>query len=123
MFGCVFCQRGFVFAKCIEIDASWEGLARRDIEGVLQRPAREDEIEQWGARTKRMTRDLVPGRRYVYLDGSYLRADSGFISFDGWHAKHDLSYVPQVAALRDPGVLDRVLHNVDYWRTNAIRGK
>jgi hypothetical protein len=60
------------------------------------------------------------GKRYVCLDGAIILADAERIEFSGWHSRHTLPYVPQVAALKDNRVVRNVLSNAEYWQASAL---
>jgi hypothetical protein len=60
------------------------------------------------------------GQQYVCLDGLMIPTNASRVSFEGWYARHDFDYVPQVAALQDPNVEAEFLCNPAYWQTNAM---
>jgi hypothetical protein len=59
------------------------------------------------------------GIKYICLDGAIIPADAGAVQFEGWHSRHDLDFVPQVAALEDRSVITDLLSSSKYWRANA----
>ncbi len=67
-----------------------------------------------------LLRDIEVGRIYVAFDGWFLPADGDGIALEGWHAVHDLPFIPQVAALTDPSVIEEVLSNREYWNERRI---
>jgi len=62
----------------------------------------------------------VPGERYVYLDGYVIPSTAEGIVIEGWYARHDPDFVPQVAVLSDPAVRDGLLCSCEYWRAHRI---
>ena len=39
---------------------------------------------------------------------------------EGWHSRHELPFVPQVAALTDPEVVESILSNPEYWHETQL---
>jgi hypothetical protein len=69
---------------------------------------------------KELLADVQTGRRYVCLDGRIIPADTRAVCFEGWHSRHELDVVPQVAALQDRSILKEILGNREYWQATAI---
>jgi len=67
-----------------------------------------------------LLKDIVPGSAYVYLDGWVVSTAAGRVQLEGWNSRHDLPWVPHVAALTDPGVRASVLDNREYWTSRAM---
>ena len=65
--------------------------------------------------------EVEVGRQYVCLDGLIIPRDAPGVNFRGWYADHRHAFVPQPAALGDSSVVENILSNVDYWRSNAVR--
>jgi hypothetical protein len=64
--------------------------------------------------------DVEPGQTYVSLDGHFIPADEAEVDIVGWHSHHRLAFVPQVAALQDPSIIDTMLAKRDYWESNRV---
>ena len=64
--------------------------------------------------------EVEVGRQYVWLDGSIIPTDAAGVNLQGCYAKHCHEFVPQVAALGDKSVVENILSNEDYWRSNAV---
>ena len=62
--------------------------------------------------------DVESGKTYVSFDGHFIPTDLPGLTIDGWYAHHDLGFVPQIAALQDGNVLDKILANKKYWLSN-----
>ena len=120
LFGCLNCRKAFTFAVGVETDESWETLARRDFADYPGEQPTDEQVAQWVAAMRELTAGIEPGREYVYLDGLIVAADTEALRFHGWHAEHDLDFVPHVAARRDGAIIESILANVDYWTTNAL---
>ena len=120
LFTCINCRKAFTFAKAIETSESWAELARRDIRGQIGPDPDEEYVSQWVAAMQEITADVEPGKEYVCFDGVLVRADAASLQYTGWHASHDLDFVPQVQALGEPSILEDILGNIDYWQRNAI---
>jgi hypothetical protein len=120
LFTCVVCRRAFTFAEAVEVDESWEAIAERDIRGLYRRAPEEGEIEDWVESMQILLRDIEPGKQYVYLDGWVIRIDAEDIQIEGWHSRHELEVVPQVAALGDSRLRLEMLGSPEYWLSNAI---
>jgi hypothetical protein len=123
LFTCVVCRKAFTFAEAVEVEESWEALAERDIRAFYRRGPEEGEVEEWIQVMQLLLRDIRPGERYVYLDGWVIAIDAEDIDIEGWHSRHELDIVPQVAALEDPWVRSEMLGSPDYWQSNAIDRK
>jgi hypothetical protein len=115
MFSCVECRKAFTFARAVETDVPWEALALRDLTRFSKKEPSDEEIDGWVEAMRELHADVELGARYVYLDGMYVPTDATSVSFTGWHTTHILDFVPQVAALADPGRIRSILMNPDYW--------
>jgi hypothetical protein len=69
---------------------------------------------------KQILADVEFDKKYVCLDGAIIPVGAGAAKFEGWHSRHDLGFVPQVAALKDPSVRKDILSSVKYWEANAL---
>jgi hypothetical protein len=118
LFTCIDCLKAFTFARAVELDESWRSLAYRDLRNHTNEPEL-SEVEAWIDAMRELHADVVVGQTYVYLDGVFIPVDFSSVHFDGWHARHAFDFVPQVAALTDPSVIERFLANPDYWNANA----
>jgi hypothetical protein len=120
LFICVVCRRAFTFAEAVEVDESWEESADRSIRKFFNRGPEEGEVEDWVKSMKILLRDIQPGEQYIYLDGWVIQIDVEDIHIEGWHSRHDLDVVPQVAALEDSRFRSEMLGSPDYWLSNAL---
>lgn len=120
LFSCISCRKAFMFAEGVELDTTWEALAREDMRGMgLKKPSAED-IASWIDDMQGILEDVEPGELYVILDGAVIPADCAGCEFEGWYARHDLNSLPQVDALSDSSIIDSLLANPEYWQANAI---
>lgn len=120
LFSCIDCRKAFTFATAVETDEPWEELARRDITGQMGEVPDDEFVSRWVDAMQEITADAEPGQKYVCLDGVLVPADAQALQYTGWHATHDLDFVPQVQALSDESVIDQILANMDYWQNNAV---
>lgn len=120
LFSCIRCRKAFTFAMGIETDVPWDELARRDIQGYGGPEPDVDSIADWVGDMQYFLEDVEPGVEYVCLDGAVIPTDVTELEFTGWHARHELDFLPQVRALDDPTIVDSLLANVDYWESRAV---
>jgi hypothetical protein len=120
LFSCIKCRKAFTFAKVVEIDQSLEQLARRDLFARSDEEPSREQIDEWVAFMKDYLRDVKPGEEYVAFDGRVVATSMQRLDFDGWHATHQLNFIPQVAALADPSVRTAILNSEDYWQSHAL---
>jgi hypothetical protein len=78
-----------------------------------------DEVSEWVDAMKELLSDVSVGEEYVCLDGMIIPATATSVRFEGWHSRHDIAFVPQVAALTDASVLDSLLGDRSYWERTA----
>jgi len=116
LFICSTCNKGFTFARGASLDTDWATLARK----AMGDDASDADVAGWTKAVKGMLADVEVGKQYVIFDGAIIPTDSKWLHFEGWHARHDLDYLPHVAALEDPSVVESVLANADYWKSNAL---
>lgn len=120
LFSCIECRKAFTFARGVSVDTSWEELARRDQTNYGEESIPQEDIDRWVSTMKELLAEVKVGAKYVCLDGAIIPADAGVIQFEGWHSRHDLDFVPQVAALDDRSIVKDLLSNVKYWLANAL---
>lgn len=120
LFSCTRCRMSFTFARAERIDATWEEMALEDLTGFSKTEPDPEDLRETARQLREMHQGLVPGERYVYFDGMIVGVDAPGIRGRGRHARHDLDYVPQVAALQDRSRINWVLQNVMYWEENAL---
>jgi hypothetical protein len=120
LFSCHQCRKAFTFAKGIETDEPWKSLARRDIQAIGRAEPNDIEIQEWVNGMQTLLADVEPGKTYVSFDGHFIPTDVSSLSLDGWFAHHDLDFLPQIAALQDPRVIDNILANKTYWLSNRL---
>ena len=120
LFSCGRCRKAFAFAEGVEVGESWEETGKRTIRALYQRGPAPGEVEEWVWFMKILLRDVQVGEMYVYLDGHVIPATDDGFTIDGWHSRHDLSFVPQVEALVKPEVYNNLLCSRDYWLSNRV---
>jgi hypothetical protein len=121
LFTCMACRKAFSFARGVEIDGTWEGLAQKDLRRWSGAEPDEDEVRQWVEVMQRMLADVEVGGTYVCLDGTVISSDRSSVAFEGWHSRHAFDFVPHLEALNDVRVRDQVLGSRAYWRRTALR--
>ena len=119
LFSCVTCRKAFTFAVGVELDHTWEQIAREDLRGAVEGLASDEGVAEWIAAMQEILAEVEVGRRYVILDGTVIPVDARDFELDGWYARHELRSLPQVNALVNSSVVERVLGNRDYWLANA----
>ena len=122
LFICGRCRKAFTFAEGVEIDESWEDTGDRTIRALYQREPEPGEVEEWVGFMKTLLKGIKAGEKYVYLDGYVIPATADGLTIEGWHSRHDLDFIPQVAALTDMTVRDGLLCSRDYWMSNCVEG-
>jgi len=120
LFTCVTCRKAFTFAEGVEIEGTWEDIAREDIRNKWKEEPSEDDVGSWIEAMKEILSDVRAGAHYVIIDGAVIPADASKVTFDGWHAHHEFESLPQVDAQTDKSVLDSKLSNREYWTSNAL---
>jgi hypothetical protein len=120
LFICSRCNKVFTFAEAVEIDESWEAIGDRTIRALYRREPDAGEIEEWVGFMKILLKGVHRGEKYVYFDGYVIPATAEGLTIDGWHARHELDFVPQVAALTESKVRDTVLCSREYWNSNRV---
>jgi hypothetical protein len=115
LFICSHCRKAFTFAEAVEVKESWEQTADRAIRGLFQREPEPGQVEEWVGLMKILLKGIRPGEKYVYLDGWVIPTSAEGVRIKGWHSQHDLDFVPQLAALGDPGVRTGLLSAKEYW--------
>jgi hypothetical protein len=120
LFTCIQCRKAFTFARAVEVPDTWEQLACRDLAGRWSTEPKSEDISGWVAAMKALLAHVEMGKQYVCLDGLFIPTDAACVDFEGWHARHRLDFVPQVAALDDYFVSENILNNRLYWTMNAL---
>ncbi len=120
LFICSRCRKAFTFAEVVEVDVSWERTADRTLRALYQRQPKRGEGEEWIGFMKILLKGIRLGEQYVYLDGWVIPTTAGGVNIEGWHSRHNLEFVPQVAALDDPEVRSGLLSSRAYWQSTAI---
>jgi hypothetical protein len=122
LFTCSRCRMAFTFAQGVEIDESWEETGERDIRALYQRDPRPGEVEQWVDYLQDLLKRVRPGKKhvYVYFDGHVIAAGARGLTIEGWHSYHSLDFIPQVAALKQPSLLDSLLGSRGYWQSKRV---
>lgn len=120
LFTCTNCRKAFTFARGTVLTETWRATALRDLAGKWGRDPDEMEIEQWIEAMQVILKDVEPGKEYVCLDGWVIPTDDEAVVIDGWHSHHELPFVPQVAALGNPSIMENILSNPEYWRESRV---
>lgn len=120
LFSCIECRKAFTFARGVQLDTTWRDLAERDLAKLWDEQPEEEDIDQWVEAMQELLSDVEVGGRYVCLDGLFIPVDAAGVEFEGWHSRHDFDFIPQVAALNDPSIIDSILANQAYWQENAV---
>jgi hypothetical protein len=120
LFSCVGCRKAFTFARGIQTDEPWESLARRDLRGRFKQDPDDLAVQRWTNTMRELLAGVEVGESYVYFDGQILPTDAVGISLDGWYARHELDFLPQVVALEDRAVIGGLLTKRDYWDANRL---
>ncbi len=115
LFVCIECRKAFTFAKCVIVNESLESIVRRQLCGRWQREPSPEDVAREMEFMEIWLKHTAVGREYVYFDGCAIDAAYETLKFDGWHARHDLPFVPQVRALTAAGVRTTILGNKAYW--------
>jgi hypothetical protein len=120
LFTCSRCRKAFTFAEGFELNESWQETAVRTLRSLNLRDPEPAEIEEWVDFFHILLKGIEPGQLYVYFDGWVFPTTAEGIQAEGWHSKHDLDLVPQVAALDNPEVLASLLSSKEYWMSTAV---
>lgn len=120
LFTCIDCRKAFAFARAVEVTESWDDLGRRDLTNRWGEPPADEELHDWVEAMQELMADLEEGELYVYLDGQFIPVECAGAEFEGWHSRHDLDFLPHVAALDDESVIDSILSNPQYWNERRI---
>jgi len=121
LFTCIDCRKAFAFARAIEVSESWEEIGRRDLSNsVPNATVDDDELGEWVAAMQELMADLEEGEEYVYFDGLYIPSECAGAEFEGWYARHNLSFLPHVSALEHESSMKSILANPRYWNENKI---
>lgn len=123
LIACATCRRAFVYAKVIEVDASYEQLVPADHERRGHAAINESHIRHDAEVMEDMLSPFSVGDIIVYLDGLYHAVDDAPVEFDGMHAHHKLDQLPHAAALTRPEALREVLGEPDYWRSREHKDR
>ncbi len=117
---CIECRKAFTFAVGVELDTTWEELAKKDIEKRNHTEATQEDISNWVESMKEILEVVEVGKSYVCLDGYIIPTDAHCVDIEGWMSKHEFKFVPHVKALKDRSVIDKYLSNSEYWYKNEL---
>jgi hypothetical protein len=120
LFSCITCRKAFTFAEGVEMEASWEDIARSDIRKRWKEEPSVEDVASWIEAMQEFLAEVQVGERYVIIDGALIRVDANNINFEGWAAHHEFPRAPQVLALTNKAILEEKLGNRAYWLSNAI---
>lgn len=120
LFTCMGCGKAFSFARAVFVPETLEELMTRSLTRAWGKPPTPDVVADSVQWMQILLKNVRPGRVYVYFDGFFVDADAAGIQCDGSHARHDLSFVPQVQAMTDPNVEKQILSNRAYWEERRL---
>ena len=120
LFTCLNCRKPFTFARGVEVDESLEELAALDIAAREGTELELDDPARWVDWMQVLLKPVEPDREYVYLDGFFIDVETAPLRFDGWYSRHDLPWVPQLQALKDPTALQDTLGEQEYWEQTKL---
>lgn len=123
LFTCITCRKGFTFAVGVELETTWEDLAKEDWTGWGIKRVSKKHIADWIATMKPMLAEVKPGKKYVCLDGRVIERTAKNVEFEGIYAAHKLEKLPHVEALKDRSIEEKVLANPEYWRSRKLKRK
>ena len=115
LFTCIACRKAFTFAVGVELEATWEDLAREDWKAWGMTRISKKNIDSWIADMKALTGDVKVGELYACIDGKVFKKDARKIEFDGIYASHKFDRLPQALAIRDGAIIDEQLGSTQYW--------
>lgn len=121
LFTCMQCRKAFTFAEGVEVESSWEELARRDIANRHYKPLTDAEVAHWIKTMRRLLRDVRLRKLYVCFDGRVFERDARNVEFEGWYARHHFQQMPHVAAMSDATVKTNLLRSEAYWKSHALK--
>jgi hypothetical protein len=120
LFTCIVCGKAFTFAKGVAVSEPWEETAKRDLRNRWRKEPTLDQVSEWVDFMKELLSDVRVGEEYVCLDGMIIPTTATSVRFEGWHSRHNLAFVPQVIALKDPSVMRSLLGAPSYWERTAV---
>ena len=120
LFTCIGCRKAFSFAVGVELDMTWEELARADLAGLGLPEISESDVEEWVDDMQGWLADVVPGREYACLDGVLWERDARDVEFEGIYASHRFDRLPHLDVLAGKSAVGDVLGSVEYWQANQL---
>ena len=115
LISCRECHKAFVFAKIVEVDATYDQLLAEDAQRRGLKSVTQDDIRDVAASMERALAPFPIGATIVYLDGEYFLVDATNIEFEGLYARHKLERLPHAIALEQPEHLRAFLSDTKYW--------
>jgi len=116
MICCTECGKAFVYAKIVEVDATYKDLISADYRRRGYKTVSNENIAQDADAMERALTPFRVGEVIVYFDGSYFSLEGdGPVEFEGWYASHKLDQLPHVVACNDPAHLRGLLGETSYW--------
>lgn len=116
MISCIECRKGFIFARIVEVDSTYEDILAQDAKTRGLRNVTEKEISDYAAFMREMLEPFPIGATIVYLDGEYFLVDAANVEFEGIYAHHKLDRLPHAVARNESEYLRRVLGDPKYWQ-------
>jgi hypothetical protein len=123
LFICGRCRKAFTFAEAVEVAESWEQTGNRTIRKLYKREPKAGEVDEWVEFMKILLKGIKLGEIYAYLDGYVIPTTADSVTVEGWHARHNLDFVPQVAAMHDPRVRNDILGSREYWQSHRVESE
>ncbi len=123
LIACSQCNKAFTFAEVRETDIPLLELGRREAETRGLKDITDEQVADWAEGMAETLSHFEVGDIVVYFDGLYWRIDETDIAFKGFYAAHDLERLPHAEALSDPGYLDRMLGDPNYWLDRELRDR
>lgn len=120
LFTCKSCRKAFTFSECVEIESTYEKIAKEDLKNLLNREIINKEIEDWVFEMKTFLLSAEIGKTYIILDGKLIDSTKRRIEFEGWYAKHKLDNLPQVEAINNIEIIHERLTQQNYWKKHQL---
>ena len=123
LFICSRCHNAFTFAEAFEVQETWEETGDRTVRALYQREPEPGEVNEWVGFMQILLKGVELGGQYVYLHGYVIPRTAEGVTIEGWHAHHDLDFVPHVAAMDNPGIYHDLLCSREYWQSNRAESQ
>jgi hypothetical protein len=115
MISCIVCRKGFIFARIVEIESTYEEVLATDTRNRGLKNVTAAAIADCASWMRDTLAPFPVGETIVYLDGGYFEVDARNIEFEGIYARHTLDRLPHTISLEKPDYLRHVLGDPNYW--------